>query len=227
MPDILIAAPVKDRAWIIPEWYDHLISQEVEADIYFAALYSPSEDNTRELLLERDVKVIEDSEPGRPVREINSHMWGHQTDFAYMARLRNELITYASDAGFDYFFSVDTDILMPEGSLQKMISFDKPGILAPALKMGVAPVGQPPIWNIMQWVDKDRADYASHVRMPNTDGTADVIMAALLFDRSSLDCRWQTHPQGEDIGLCMDAQRRQVGRYWLGDLVCEHVMIKY
>ena len=231
--EVLVACPLKQRAWVIPEWYDAIVTQQAYEgipfrELYVAALCSASDDDTEQLLLERGVKLIYDDRPGRKDSEINGHFWGDMATFEYMADLRNKLVEYALAADFDYFFSLDSDIILPPGALARILSFaqDHPGLVAPAVRMQFAqPPDQPVAWNVMKWVDKERPTNATG-RDSNPDGSADVIMAAVLMDRRGMEARWRAHQQGEDIGLCLDAHSKGIQRWWMSDIYCEHLMFR-
>ena len=219
--NILVACPIKDRAWAIPHWYKGIDENSDAADLDVVALLSPSEDNTYDVLKDHNITVIYDNEPGRPVHEIDGHMWGVVGKFEYMARLRNRLVEYALEGDYDYFFSLDSDIVLPKFALSKMLYFSRthPGVISPAVNMVVGGVA----WNVMNWANPYHPGLANRDK-PADPGKADVVMAAMLLDRSALVCRWEAHMAGEDIGFCLDAESHGVERWWMPDIRCQHLM---
>jgi hypothetical protein len=227
--NVLIACPLKDRAWAIPYWYAGIDQNSDAANISLLALVTPSEDGTEQVLRDHNVEVILDSEEGRPVHEIDSHVWGIIPKFEYMARLRNQLVEIALEREVDYFFSLDSDIVLPQFGLSKLLHYSQthPGVVSPSVNMVMGGVA----WNVMNWsnphypmaANRDKP-YAHITAMQ--PGRADVIMAAMLLDRSAMECRWAAHMAGEDIGFCLDAESRGVNRWWYPEVRCQHLMSK-
>lgn len=229
--NVVVGMPVKDRAWCLPDWFKCVEAQESDdLQLKVFALYSKSEDNTLEILQEHDVEVFNDEWDDRPipmgrtVNDIDHHRWGSLDTYQYMADMRNRLVHLASLVpGMDYFLSLDSDIMIPEGGLAVLINNMKvrTGIIAPAVNMGR---GQT-CWNKMNWEPGTN----SAVRKSEDLGRylavkADVIMAALLMDQSGLRAQWRSHPQGEDVGLCLDCEQKGIDRWWLPRLYCQHLM---
>lgn len=222
---ILLGCPIKERAWAIPDWYDAIERQGI--DVRVACIVSPSEDATEELLRERGVIIINDERPGRSVHDIDTHVWGDETTYSYMAGLRNWLSNAAFRAGADYFFSLDSDIILPKGALQKLLTFAEshPGVVAPAVNM-VSGIGAP-VWNTMQWLSRDFPNRGERTPPPKK-GPVDIIMAAMLLDRNAMElCRWEGHGQGEDIGFSLSAYENMVPLWWMPDIKCTHMMRKF
>jgi hypothetical protein len=218
---IIVGCPIKDRAWVIPQWHAAIRAQEVDVEV--VCLYSASEDDTRAQLESRHVTILDDPEIGRRLPEIDGHMWGGRPeDYSYMTRIRNDLMDYVVAQDPDYFLSLDSDILLCPGALKRMVACLEiyGGIVSPAVNMSQ---NGRTAWNVMTWADRAHPGVA-HRRVTPVAGQVDVIMAALLFDREGMQCRWSPTRNGEDIGLCIDAERLHVPRWWLPDLRCDHLM---
>lgn len=219
---IVVGCPVKDRAWILPWWFEAIRAQKIDVEIY--CLYTASEDDTELILKDNDAHVIHDLREGRKRNDIDRHIWGLPGNYQYMADLRNDLLQLVIErADPDYFFSLDSDIILPEHGLERLLTFaqNHAGIVAPAVNMIH---GVPPQWNVMIWDEKYRPGTAHRSTMSNSGAPVDVIMAALLFSREALECRWRFHTQGEDLGLCIDAAKKTVTRWWLPSVRCDHWM---
>jgi GT2 family glycosyltransferase len=122
----------------------------------------------------------------------------------------------------DYFFSLDSDIVLPNGCLQQLLDYmhaGHPGIVAPAVNMALNARAM----NVMRWADRNRPGIVNGNRnLP--DGPNDVVMAAMLLDREGMRCRWSHNIGGEDIGFCLDAVEKNVPRWWLSSVRCQHMM---
>jgi glycosyltransferase involved in cell wall biosynthesis len=222
---LLLGAPAYNRAWIIPEWLDSLQSQDgIDCfDVEYIACVSPSEDNTLELLQQGGFIIITE-DVFRQKYESDLHVWGNMNVYEKMAQIRNKLLMWAKVNNFDYFLSIDTDIILPKNGLQKMISFiDRyPGMVAPALSM----VHNQTIWNIMDWVDSFNPNLAYRPKIRHLEvQQVDVIMACILMDKSAISkVKWKEHTLGEDVGLCIEAEKYEVNRWWLSTIKCDHRM---
>lgn len=218
--NLLVGMPVCERAWILPDWFAALESQGVDYEV--VCVLSPSQDDTERILKEHEVTILWDERPGRPMQEIDLHAWGKPDQYEYMASMRNRLVETAIDRGADYFFSLDSDIILPPDGLKRLLRFasSHPGVVAPAVNMTT----NNRALNVMQWVGGDLANRTQ--RHPPT-GQADVVMAAMLLDQQGMQCRWQSHSQGEDVGFSLDAASKQVPLWWVSDLKCEHWMHRY
>lgn len=221
--NVVVGCPVKDRAWVLGEWFDAIQTQGVEVSVI--TLLSPSQDNTELILRDRGAHIIYDEEVGRSTTDIDNHIWGDQSNYEYMANLRNRLIDTCVSLDVDYFFSLDSDIILPPNALTQMLQFAEShaGIVAPAVNM----VTGSPVWNVMNWVDKYRPGRADRTVVPIARGQADVVMAAMMLDRDGMRARWESHSQGEDVGFCLDAYSKQIPCWWLPEIICEHWMRHY
>lgn len=218
---LVIGCPVKDRAWILPDWFAALESQGVDYEALF--ILSPSGDDTEAVLKEHEATILWDERPGRQLTEIDLHAWGASDQYEYMASMRNRLAAEAKARGADYFFSLDSDIILPPGGLSKLLRFaqGKEGVFAPMVNMTTN--GR--AYNVMQWDVTHGLANRDCVHPPT--GRADVVMAAMLLDRVGMQCEWRSHSQGEDVGFSMDAAAKRVPLWWLGELKCEHWMHRY
>jgi GT2 family glycosyltransferase len=219
--NVLVACPTKDRAWAVPYWMQGINDNREAANIDVVALVSESEDATEQVLAAHNVTVIHDEEPGRPVHEINDHQWGLISKFEYMSRLRNQLVDYAIAGGYDYFFSLDSDIVLPKFGLMQLLHHMRthPGICSPSVNMVQSGVA----WNVMHWTNPQVPMAANRAKIPQP-GRADIIMAAMLIDRDALSVRWAAHMAGEDVGYCLDAESQGIPRWWFPDVRCQHLM---
>jgi hypothetical protein len=230
---LVIGCPIKDRAWVLPEWFAALEAQDVEHKII--VLYTPSDDDTIQILNDHGAITFPDTiafdgytPPGRPVHEIDGHVWGNLERYTYMATLRNELMALAYSMEADYFFSLDSDIILPPDGLQRLLSFAQthPGVIAPAVNM--VPKGT--VWNTMSW---DATLRGSAMRYAEDFGSGkagrrDVVMAAMLLDRGAMEaCAWAAHPQGEDVGFSLNAFNSQVPLWWVPEVRCRHRMKRF
>jgi hypothetical protein len=215
--------PVMERGWILPEWFNAVEAQGVDAEII--CVYTHSVDDTEQILVAHGSTLLYDDRPGRSVNEIDAHVWGAHTTYEYITSLRNGLLEEAMRMGADHFFSLDSDIILSPGALKSLLDYmndGHPGVVSPSVNMAPGQVCP----NTMNWVDKTIPGMANR-EIPPVTGRVDVIMAAMLLDSWGMECRWQAHGQGEDVGFCLDAEAKQVPRWWVQEIQCEHRMRRY
>jgi len=215
---VVVGTLAKDRAWVLPTWFQALHQTTVSIDV--VCVVSPSSDQTEAICRNSGAEVLVDERPGRSTYDIEAHAWGSLETYAYMADLRNRLLEHVIAKGADVFFSLDTDIILGSNAIEQLLSNLQlvGGMISPAVNMAERGTA----WNIMHWdlagTPHRRAAVPSHL-VP-----ADVIMGAIMMDRSAFVCRWGPHSHGEDIGLCKSAEVHGVPRWWLPQLHLYHAM---
>jgi len=150
-----------------------------------------------------------------------------------MAEWRNMLLDYAIAEDAEYFFSVDSDIILPPNAfdvmsqqMDTMYLYHGYGACAPLVNMaGHLDLGTF-AYNYMDWVDNGVTSRAYRSAVPLRDEIfrADVIMAAMLIHKNLFGARWSAHEQGEDIAWSWHAA--QIGKRLYVDpyIICNHLM---
>src|SRR5205807_1548405 len=85
---------------------------------------------------------------------VDKHAWSPETgEYTYMAYLRNRLVDAARVGGADYFFSLDTDILMHPRTIEYLLhSYSDVGGDAVSPLVDMQPVKENGVaWNFMEW----------------------------------------------------------------------------
>lgn len=125
---LVIAAPVRDRAWILPEWWQCLsetlqgLNGQYERHVTFLLLNGPHSDDTPALVAslaeraESTVVVEEFPEPGP-----RDYRWSRHTDgvYTHLARCRERIRQFAAEHDADL-FSVDTDVLVTPATAARL-----------------------------------------------------------------------------------------------------------
>ena len=146
---VVVGAPVAERAWVLPRWYEAVIAQARPGlDVEVVCHYTQSSDATLALLTGWGATVICDpSLPTRTLHSIERHTWrfGRRGgDAGYMAHLRNVLVEWVESAtDADYFFSLDTDIILPPGALEALLDDFPGGAVSPLVDLAHPDVGHP------------------------------------------------------------------------------------
>lgn len=219
---VVIGCPIKNRAWCLPDWFAAVEDQGIEVEYLF--VYSTdSTDETEVILKEHTDNILYDDSPGRPAHDIEGHVWGAMDKYQYMCHLRNGLLQHAKEMGADYFFSLDSDILLPRDGLKRLLHYamTHQGVVSPAVNMTWGSTA----YNVMSWIDRDNPNMGERTLLPPVTGQHHVIMAAMLLDRGAIEaCEWVPHQQGEDIGFCINAWKLKVPLWWVAEVRCQHLM---
>lgn len=222
---IMVGCPVRDRAWILPEYLDRIYSLDYNRkDIVLGFIINDSLDDTRKILLDFKAKHKDKYRDIRLVRvdlSLPPDTRSSNRDLIYrgLACLRNYLLKLALEEDADYLFSIDSDILVPHDSLKVLLDSDKDIIS-----------GQ--IWN-------DRSKKFPNIMIKNNKGTyvhyknfprdrifpCDVTGAVYLIKRPVIQSvKYSYHVQGEDIGFCQDAASKGFTIWCNSYVKCDHIM---
>ncbi len=236
MTSVLIGCPVAERAWILERWLDAVEGMitlaGVEAEII--CVYTPSEDDTLPILRRRGVEVIRGPQLTRNRDRIDNHTWGDQNgEIGYMAHLRSLLQYEAARRSFDYFFSLDSDIIPTPHTLQVLIDHAEryqADVVAPLVDLNKENLdGRNPSWNFRrranyEW-DDEHPQYDLYEVPTNGDPfEADAVMAAMLLGPKAFNNQWEYHPQGEDLGFAKNATAAGLKQLVVPRMILPHVM---
>lgn len=172
LPRVLIASPVHNRAWVLPEFLaclDTLDTDGLEVGYYFLA--NDCTDDSVDILKQwdRENVTVDDISIDLPVYRRNM---SHITDMYTRLKIVRDIIRkYALDYGYDYLFCVDSDTLVQPDTLKRLLAHDKPFVAAmcsntpdgsfryvnaAGLTPGTdGPYGDPPHWFTWQAKGKD------------------------------------------------------------------------
>lgn len=215
MKRVVVGCPIWNSAWVLDRWLNSVCKQRTsEYEIETAFVFSHSQDNTHKMLMDdpRVNWVITGPDSPRQINDHINHIWSPDY-YRYMARVRNTLVKWAEHVEADYFFSLDSDILIPPGTVSALVdSMKKESCNAIAPLVNMSPAGcADKAWNYMFWQTKGEVGTREFQDTYKTvTHKVDIIMAAMFMDKKAMQCRWYYHDQGEDIGWSVDAYRRDL-----------------
>jgi hypothetical protein len=239
---VIVAAPVAEREWAIPHWYQHLAEQSVPPDEIVLLHSGQRGDATWHAidLAARDTGIVthrlHDPAPPHP-RHDNAR-------FKTLARLRNMMLAWATIAtDHDYLFSLDTDILLTNphtiDRLQRTASIY--GCSSPLVYLhpdmpwtvnaGMFPkspfdyLGEltPEILSKWPWT---RAEPTPAALAGDAAQVIDIPMAATMMVRDVYDnVRYGEHESGEDISFALKLalQGRGAQAAWVPSIEAKHL----
>lgn len=124
MPSVLITAPARQEPKVFKEYRDSIdrlvIPDGFTLDTYYVI------NNCPELipcLRPSDNYIVYDTAENY-FKTHNDHIWS-DSNMRMMETLRNMTISYALEHNYDYWFSVDTDLVLHPLTLQTLIDADK------------------------------------------------------------------------------------------------------
>ena len=120
---ILIAAPLKQEPKIFREYQDALDRLIIPAGVTVDRFFVVNDCN--EVIPEiRRAEYIVINTGDRYDKAVNDHIWTHD-NLEKMPLLRNECIRRVRDGGYDYLFSIDTDLVLQPETLETLLDADK------------------------------------------------------------------------------------------------------
>ena len=222
------------RTWILPHWIRCLLNQSVSfKDIGFIFEVSPDDKETIASLeawrrLDKNIPYFEIK-----IREDIPH-FEHQSNgrqwsiskYVNMVSLRNSLLETVRDIQPDYYFSLDSDILLTNpNTIELLIAHVKSGADAVNPLMFMTPIGTM-YPSIMNWrpdeplkaFRKEHYDLGGYFQ-------SDVIMAAKMMSKDVYNnVNYKVHEQGEDVGWSLACKENGFKLYCASYIYCPHIM---
>lgn len=123
MKKILITAPLRQDVDVFDAYQEGLDRLEVPEGYEVSRFFVVN--NCPEVIPHiRGAEYIERETDEAYVKTGNDHLWTLE-NMAYMSEMRNETIQYMLKGGYDYWLSVDTDIILQPQTLKVLIAADK------------------------------------------------------------------------------------------------------
>lgn len=236
----MIGCPVRNRAWILPRYLEHLSRLDFPRErLQYCFVINDCSDGTAGLLEDYagrsdiPVRLIYThaaiptrrlSFPGS-VPEVARHSQHQRGNYSFtaLASLRNLLLKAFLESDCKYLFSLDSDILVPPQVLKGLMQNDCQ--VVSALVCNGHQLGDQGIYNILKRV----GDHYEFIRSFPRDRSfeVDCTGAAYLIRRDvieDLGVVYSAEKGGEDIGFCETAVDRGIKIYCDGRLECQHIM---
>ena len=238
---ILLAAPVRDRGWVLPAYLDRVAALTVPAGVELDCYFLPNGPDPQgcEAMLERfrdlmagRLHVEVGSWPEEPPVTSTRETQNRTQIYPYLARLRNALVEKALAGGYDYLFSVDCDLMLPEDALVRLLAAEKDVVAATLCNDEFWSLPKRlRVHNVMR-----RAPFPAtsggpayeHIRGLPDEGLleVDITGACFLIRRSVLEAgaRFGDHPFGEDVPFCEQVQALGFKLFADAGLRLDHIM---
>jgi hypothetical protein len=235
---ILIGCPIYDRAWILPYWIEFIEKQDYpKENLGFIFELGPDDDSTHDLLWEWQnnsphYKIFDAQIYMRMQHETHpdgTRVWSSDK-YYNMVTLRNNLLERATAQShqFDYYFSLDSDILLEDPlTLSKLVEKAQDSekhVISPLMYMTPSDTNFP---SAMSWVDGPGKRAARKLDQYHVGETfeCDIVMAAVFMKKEVYtNARYRWHRQGEDLGFASALSDLSFRSFAAWDIYCPHIM---
>ena len=124
-PLVMVGCPIYNRAWILPKWLDALALQTNAADIALAFCHTEGNDGTERIIaaekLRDRFRYVDVYSFKGGVEGGKEHNWTDLDRLNTIAAKRNRLLDMARHSEAEFYLSLDSDVLVPEGGLQALL----------------------------------------------------------------------------------------------------------
>jgi len=234
MTSVVIGCPIYKRDWILPYWFACISQQNLDfSKIGFVFIASSKDEKTIKNLISfrnsrPDIKVFEIEFVDDIVHfehEKNSRQWS-MSKYYNMVHLRNCLLKKVREIQPDYFFSLDSDILLTNpNTINFLISHIQDGAdgVSPLMFMTPNDIMYP---SVMNWTDEPGGQAFRQENYPiGSYFKSDIIMAAKMMSKTTYQAiDYEMHPQGEDLGWCANAAKSGLQLYCASYIYAPHIM---
>lgn len=234
MVKLVIGCPIYKRDWIFPYWISCIENQELDlSNIGFVFEVSSDDQETISHLIR-----YKNNRPNIPLFEIeirteiphfehkeNSRVWS-MSKYTNMVFLRNKLLEKVREINPDYFFSLDSDILLTNSNtINYLVSHIKDGADAVSPLMFMTP-NDTMYPSVMNWVNEPGGQAYRKEKYPLGEYfKSDVIMAAKMMSKHTYkNVNYDLHSQGEDLGWSANAAKLGLNLYSASYIYAPHIM---
>ena len=231
---LIIGCPIYKRDWIIHHWIRCILSQSIDlSKVGFIFETAPDDISTVHSLTtwkKMDTRIPlfeikERSDIPHFAHEPNSRQWTI-SKYHNMVSLRNSILKTVREYQPDYYFSLDSDILLENpNTIELLIAHINSGAdaVSPLMFMTPFDINFP---SVMTWRDAScEKAYRQQSYPLGTYFKADVIMAAKMMSKDVYNnVDYEVHSQGEDLGWSRNATKLGFDLYSASYIYAPHIM---
>jgi hypothetical protein len=233
---LIIGCPIYSREWIFSAWAACIENQSIDlSDVGFIFVGSKDDQATISLIerwrsVHPEIKVVDfvfAEDVNHVTHQEGMRQWT-MSKYENMVNLRNILLDNVRRYQPDYFFSLDSDILLTNPStIELLVAHIKDGADAVSPLMFMTPVGTR-FPSVMKWVDKPGGKAIRDENFPlGTYFQSDVIMAAKMMSKDVYNnVNYQIHEQGEDLGWSTQCAEKDYKLFSASYIYAPHIMSK-
>lgn len=219
---IVIGMPVYNRGWVLPRWFDCLFKQGIpRKDIILLFGITDGDDNTREIIDKYASKVAEYHYID--CNDLPAFGDRNPERFTPLAEIRNRLLEKVRELEPDFYFSWDSDIMLPDKALKQLIADDK-DVVSPYVElMPGAPncVHKLPSANAFRRIKPIALNYPKGSFYP-----VDICFAIVLMKPVAYNIPYAWHQGGEDYGWGLNVMEAGIQCWLDARIECTHIIKK-
>jgi hypothetical protein len=222
---LAIGCPVYNREWSLPRWFQCIFDQKIDpkkTDLVFA--YTKGDDDTEGVIKKYGEKF-------NSINIINCNdvkAFGDRDCDRYysLVILRNRIFDVLRDIQPDYYFSYDSDILLPEGTLKTLLK-NKKDIVGPWVDL-VPPRGIPNCVTLLPNGGgfKRLKPYDKHYPKSGLYEISTVFAVSLMRNEVFNTCYYKWHSGGEDYGFAEEVIEAGFKSWMNADYIGTHLYKK-
>jgi len=234
---LVIGCPIYKRDWIFPYWISCIENQDIDfSDLGFVFLVSPDDEKTIEMISRYRNSRPEISEFILDVitevphfdHKDGTRMWS-MSKYENMVFLRNKLLKRVRELNPDYFFSLDSDILLINpNTIKLLIAHIDSGAdaVSPLMFMTPTTTMYP---SVMNWISEPGKNAMRKEEYPLGEYfQSDIIMAAKMMSKNVYqNVDYKLHSQGEDLGWSANAAELGYKLFSASYIYAPHIMGKH
>lgn len=232
MRKIVVGCPTKDRAYIIPDWCEHVIESLELAALDYSFLFAVDKRS------QGDIEALTESLRNQTVSFcfvedkdlLYERDWYNKERYHEMVYLRNSLLKRVRELDPDLFLSVDSDILVDRQLVRNLIEvISKPESNFDAVG-GLCYMGNKQTYPSFGFLNPDKTVMFGRNSKPMLEKArqetieVDVIMAIKLMSRAAYNVDYQYHDKGEDVGWSINAWNAGLRLGWDARVSNSHLM---
>lgn len=213
---------MRNRAWVLPTWFEHIerAFHYLDVELIYAFAIGSCDDDTELVIYEHAPNALVTFTSEAPIPDTATR-WA-QERFGEMAIARNALLGLVRAEDPDYFFSVDSDILLHERVIPNLIEtyFAQPWA-AVGGKLYMTPSGTHcPSYAFNK--------AAGGLAREDSEGVfqVEIIMALKLIGADALQVDYGYSDKGEDVSWSLACRDAGLKLGWDGRVANKHVMVK-
>jgi len=224
--NLAIGCPIYNREWSLPRWFQSLFNQKInlkKTDLVFA--YTEGNDNTKDIIEKYGSKfnslIILDCNDVKAFGNRDSER------YYSLVILRNRIFDTLRELQPDYYFSYDSDILLPDETLKALIK-EKKDIIGPWVDL-VPPGGIPNCVTLMPNGGGFRRRKPYDKFYPKNAGVYEVstvFAVSLISNKVFNSCYYKWHSGGEDYGFAEEVINAGFKSYMHSDFIGDHLYKK-
>lgn len=222
----LVGGPAADRSWILPHWYQHLTDSVLPENVELDFIMTVHPDDEESLGTLEGLGLSAAVRLSSLVGEDGDHRWS-KSRYHQMVALRNELLVEVRQESPDYFFSLDSDVLLHPQAISSILgAFEEHetawavGAKCYVSNHGVA---HP---NMGKWLHKNSIG-GRYVRQNLRRLTkVDILICCYMMNPNAYRIDYVYHPQGEDLGWSIEVANAGGNLFWDGRYANKHVMTR-